>query len=208
MSIISRWKLKLCSFFHFHHFKFHNSLTLMSSKKMCVLSTQWMSMGLSVVLVWTPPTYFHSDKNTWNNCSNILFCVLQKNKSYSGLEQHNNDLVNCSFKRHTWQIKWFLELSAFRESYLKFDSWQYVTWRTNTELAFLTHLSDHVTTPVRARERLSGSVGLYAVRRDRWCVAWWQDGEKAGEIAAYFPLWIKNSPIESLLNECWGGADE
>lgn len=81
------------------------------TKCVCVLSTQWMSMGLSVVLVWTPPTDFHSDKNSWNNCPNILFCVLQKNKSYTGLEQHNNDLVNCSFKMHTWQRNRFLELS-------------------------------------------------------------------------------------------------
>lgn len=106
VSIISRWRLKLFSFFHFHHL-----FTLMSSKEMCVLSTQWMSMGLSVVLVWTSPTDFHSDKNTWNNCSNILFCVLQKRKSYTGLEQHNNDLLSCSFKMHTWQRNRFLELS-------------------------------------------------------------------------------------------------
>lgn len=77
-------------------------------------------------------------------------------------------LVNVSFKTYTWQRNRFSELkpSLTLRNLLEFDSRQYVTWRTKTELAFLTHLSECVTPPVIERERLSGSVGPYAVHRD------------------------------------------
>lgn len=84
----------------------------MSSKKMCVCFVHTMNVNGAQCCFGLDPTHWlHSDKNSWNNCPNILFCVLQKNKSYTGLEQHNNDLVNCSFKTHTWQRNRFLELS-------------------------------------------------------------------------------------------------
>ncbi len=134
-----------------------------------------------------PPTDFIQTKTVETIAQTSYFVFYRRTKA---IQVWNNIIMTWWTVplRRTHGRETDFRAQSFRESYLNLilDSMSHGTQIRSWH--FYTHLSDHVTTPVIARERLSGSVGPYAVWRDRWCVAWWQDGEKPGKIAAYFPF--------------------